>query len=81
MRYLEWSWDPDPNDNTYVTDYAYLLKESDGEIRVAHDRHICGLFSRATWTRLIEDAGFRGERRDGLEGETGLDIFVGVKPT
>jgi len=81
MRYLEWSWDPDPHDETYVTDYAYLLKEGDGEVRVAHDRHICGLFPRATWLRLIEDVGFRAERREGVEGETGLDIFVGVKPT
>jgi SAM-dependent methyltransferase len=80
LRYLEWTWDPDPGDDTYVTDFAYLLKEPDGKVRVEHDRHVCGAFTRATWLRLIGEAGFRAERRDGIEDETGPDIFVGVKP-
>ena len=25
--FLEWTYDPDENDHTYVTDYAYLLRE------------------------------------------------------
>ena len=25
LRYLDWTFDPDPSDNTYLTDYAYLL--------------------------------------------------------
>ncbi len=52
LRYLEWSWDPDPTDTTYVVDYAYLLRASDGTVRVEHDRHIEGLFLRADWLRL-----------------------------
>lgn len=80
MRYLEWTWDPDPTDTTYTADYAYLLRDSDGSIQVAHDRHICGLFPRATWMELIEAAGFTAVRHDGIEDETGPDIFVGVKP-
>jgi SAM-dependent methyltransferase len=27
LRYLEWTWDPDPADSSYVVDYAYLLRE------------------------------------------------------
>lgn len=80
LRYLEWTWDPNPTDSTYVTDYAYLLRDDKGDVRVEHDRHICGVFSRATWTHVLEEAGFRAERQDGVEGETALDIFVGVKP-
>ena len=34
LRYLEWTWDPDPTDTTCVADYAYLLRESDGSVRV-----------------------------------------------
>lgn len=79
IRYLEWTWDPDPDDDTYVTDFAYLLKDEKG-LRVAHDRHVCGVFARATWMRLLEEAGFRAERRDGIEGETAPDVFVGIKP-
>jgi hypothetical protein len=79
LRYLEWTWDPDPADTMYTVDYAYLLKEGSGDVRVEHDRHICGVFSRATWMKLLEEAGFRAQRREGVEDETALDIFVGVK--
>ncbi len=58
MRWLEWSWDPDPGDSTYVVDYACLLRDSDGSTRVEHDRHVEGLFPRATWLRLFDEIGF-----------------------
>jgi SAM-dependent methyltransferase len=80
LRYLEWTWDPDPSDETYVVDYAYLLRDAGGQVRVEHDRHICGVFTRATWFHLMENSGFRAERRTGIAGETARDIFVGVRP-
>ena len=58
LRYLEWAWDPDPSDTTYTVDYAYLLKEADGSVHVEHDRHVEGLFPRATWLRLMTETGF-----------------------
>ena len=58
IRYLEWTWDPDPADSTCFVDYAYLLRMPDGSMRVEHDRHVEGLFSRGTWLRLLSDAGF-----------------------
>jgi hypothetical protein len=58
MRYLEWTWDPDPDDTTYRMDLTYVLHEPDGTIHVELDPHVCGLFPRATWLRLIEEAGF-----------------------
>src|SRR5919106_5263370 len=45
LRYLEWTWDPDPSDTTYLVDYAYLLRTGD-VVRVEHDRHVEGLFAR-----------------------------------
>ena len=57
-RYLEWTWDPDPADSSYVVDYAYLLREDGRPPRVIHDRHVHGLFDRATWLRLLGEAGF-----------------------
>jgi SAM-dependent methyltransferase len=59
LRYLEWSWDPDPADTSYVVDYAYLLRESNGNVRVEWDRHNEGLFARADWLRLLTDVGFQ----------------------
>ena len=58
LRYLEWTWDPDRADTSYLVDYAYLLRESDSSIRVEWDRHIEGLFARGDWLRLLADAGF-----------------------
>ena len=40
FRYLEWTWDPDPADDTYIVDYAFLLREPDGSMAVEHDRHV-----------------------------------------
>ena len=57
MRFLEWVWDPDPGDTTYTVDYAVLLRERDGSIRVEHDRHVEGLFSRDEWLRWLGEAG------------------------
>jgi SAM-dependent methyltransferase len=58
LRYLEWTWDPDPADTTYTVDYAYLLRERDGSTRAVHDRHIEGLFARADWLQWLAEAGF-----------------------
>jgi len=80
LRYLEWVWDPDPADETYLADYAYLLREGE-EASVEHDRHVCGLFAREDWQRTLEDAGFRAGREVvRLEGESDTDAFLGVRP-
>jgi hypothetical protein len=61
LRYLEWYWDPDPTDTTYVADFAYLLRLPDGTVDVRRDRHLCGLFARKTWLVLLEEAGVEAE--------------------
>ena len=30
LRYLEWTWDPDPTDNTYTVDYSYHASRRPG---------------------------------------------------
>ncbi len=30
LRYLEWTWDPDPTDHTFEVGYAFLLRDADG---------------------------------------------------
>jgi hypothetical protein len=61
IRWVQWTWDPDPSDTTYVVDYAYLLRSPDQAMRVEHDRHVEGLFSRADWLRLLAEAGFEAQ--------------------
>ena len=83
LRYLEWVWDPDPADNTYIADYAYMLRTSDGSVRVEHDRHVEGLFARGDWLRLLEAVGFqpRSVPFDHSEVDGTLEVFVGTRPS
>jgi SAM-dependent methyltransferase len=83
IRYLEWTWDPVPTDTTYVVDYAYMLREAGGQVRVEHDRHIEGLFARADWMRILTEVGFqpRVVPFDHSELEPGsYEVFVGTRP-
>lgn len=81
MRFLEWSWDPDPEDTQYTVDYVCILRERDGSVTVEHDRHVEGLFPRGTWLQLIEEAGFVPERVPFTHSEVDreLEVFVGRK--
>jgi SAM-dependent methyltransferase len=81
LRYLEWTSDPDPNDSQYDVDFALLLRDRDGSVRVERDHHVEGLFPRATWLRLLHDAGFRARRVPFKHSEllVTLEVFVGVK--
>jgi len=55
MRYLSWTFDPDPEDTTFVTDFSFMLKKGKGIPEVAFDRHIMGHFDRSVWLRLASE--------------------------
>ncbi len=83
LRYLEYAWDPDPTDSTYISDMVYLLRDERGQIRIEYDRHVLGLFSRDVWLRLITSVGFnvRAVPLVHSEVERGLhELFVCSKP-
>lgn len=77
LRYLEWVYDPDPNDTAYVVEFAYLLREGN-QTWVEHDRHYDGIFPRADWLRLLAEVGF--EAPEPVVDGYGRDLFIGVKP-
>lgn len=80
LRYLEWTWDPDPNDTSYVVDFAYLLRE-DGAVQVEHDRHVVGLFARAEWLRQLAEVGFEPRALQFDHSAAGpCEVFVGKRP-
>jgi SAM-dependent methyltransferase len=58
IRYIEWTFDVDPSDSVYTVDFAYLLREGNNPLRVVHDHHVFGIFSREVWLSLLRDAGF-----------------------
>jgi len=82
VRYLEWEWDPDPDDTWFRTEYAFLLREADGSTRVVHDTHSQGLFGRSTWLRLLAGAGFRplSLPEETTEDRPRREVFVGHRP-
>lgn len=77
LRYLQWTWDPDPSDHSYEVAWAFLLREVDGSVRVETDRHRFGLFPRADWLALLSEVGFVARSRP---DPWGRDVFVARKP-
>jgi hypothetical protein len=57
-------------------DYAFLLRSVDGTVRVEHDRHLEGLFSRAQWLGWLDEAGLSAR---GESDAWGREVFVGVR--
>jgi SAM-dependent methyltransferase len=83
LRYLEWTWDPDPADTSYVTEYVYLLKADGHPVRVESDHHKLGLFARSEWLSALRHAGFEAWSVPFAHSEIPegpLDVFVGVRP-
>jgi SAM-dependent methyltransferase len=76
LRYLEWRQDPDPGDDTYVVDYAFLLRARDGTTSVDHDRHEEGLFSRLQWLQWFGETGVAA---NSCLDSSGREIFVGIR--
>jgi hypothetical protein len=81
VRYLEWVRDPEPGATSYAMDFVFILREADGRVRVAHDPHVCGLFPRATWDRLIAAAGLSPVDVAGVEDPwPGEHVPIVVRP-
>ncbi len=81
LRYLQWTRDDDPSDDTYQVDFTVVLREEGRPTRVVHELHTEGLFADATWRRLIEQAGLEvvdPSVEDPNEGEHA--VFVARRP-
>ena len=77
IRYIEWTFDSDPNDSTYTVDFAYLLREQNQAVRVVHDTHVFGIFPRDTWLRLLREVGFEPSA---VPDPWGREVFINTKP-
>jgi SAM-dependent methyltransferase len=76
LRYLEWDWEPEPGESQHQTLFAIVLREADGTSRLVEDRHTVGLFPRATWQRLLAEAGFRVRT---VIDPWDREVFIGVR--
>ena len=77
LTFVEYSWDPDPNDTQVETVYVFFFHES-GALRVEVDRHTTGLFPIATWERLLMESGFEPERTDYPYSENGSEAYLWI---
>ncbi|MDQ3642723.1 MAG: class I SAM-dependent methyltransferase [Actinomycetota bacterium] len=82
VRYLDWTWDPDPQDTWTLTEYAFLLRNADGAVEAVHETHRLGLFCREDWLRLLAGAGFAASVVTEVTSEdrTSRAFFVGHRP-
>lgn len=78
LRYLEWSFDPNPRDTRYEVHFVYMLRDARGRVRALQDVHEFGLFSKATWLRALRQAGFKARCVD--DPVLRRDVFVGLRP-
>ena len=81
FRYLEWSWDPDADDEMTTTDYVFAIRDERGDVRVMHDRHINGLFPRDVWLATLARVGFEPHSRicEHSDLDAGYEVFIGLK--
>lgn len=81
VRFLSWSYDPDPTDSETLTQYTFVLREADGAVHVVSETHRCGLFSRETWLRLMTEAGLTATAHSEItaEGDQPRLWFVGTR--
>jgi trans-aconitate methyltransferase len=77
LRYFEWTFDPNPNDSTYTVDFVYMLRENCAPVRVIHDAHTCGVFSRAQWMRLLQESGL--SKPECIPDPWGREVFLATR--
>lgn len=80
LRCLEWCWDPDPSDQSFVVEFGFLLRDG-AHVDAIHDRHIVGLFPRATWLHVLRHVGFVVETfKRPLDDESEDEVFLARRP-
>lgn len=77
VRYLEWNYDPDPNDTTCQMEFAIMIRKKGDATRVYHDAHTFGLFPRDTWINLLNEAGFTVTT---FQDQFDRELFIARKP-
>lgn len=82
IRFLEWSWDPDPFDTWTTTEYVFVLRDEDGTVQVFHDTLRFGLFPVAVWLDVLGAVGFDPEAviEETTEDRNPRTVFVGRRP-
>jgi SAM-dependent methyltransferase len=78
LRYLRWDREIKDDEDSVITDYIIAARDATGEVATYHDAHLMGVFAIAAWLRLLDSVGLRGSQ---VSGDSGLEVFIGVRPT
>lgn len=62
VTYVEFAYVPEPDSTTLETLMTFYIESPEG-LRIEMDRHLTGLFPKAAWHRLMQEAGFDVEER------------------
>ena len=73
---IEYDHDPDPEDSIVESVFIYIIKNTDGSVRVEEDRHMTGMFSISTWLNLMEETGFNAKRLPYPVRDDGNDSYL-----
>ena len=76
LRFVEWVWDDDPRDSIAQVSFGFLMRESDGSVRVDSDQQQFGIFPRADWLEWLDAGGFSA---GSVVDSFGRDVFVGIR--
>lgn len=83
LRYLEWTRDPDPDDDRITMSFSYLLSEKDGPVRPRFEEHELGVFPRRVWLARLRKAGFAAEavpyEESSFDPPVATEMFVGLR--
>lgn len=55
-RLMEWRWDPDPEDDTFLDELILAVRDGD-RVRTVHETHEMGPYSREVYADLLAEAG------------------------
>lgn len=83
LRYLEWTWERNPQDNTYITLMVYQMRQGKELVGCVEECHSYGLFSKDDWLKFLIAAGFKPRSLlfEYSSVEFGSsEIFLGIKP-
>ena len=76
LRYVLWTWDPDPADMTYEAAYGFLLRDANGRVSFEGEQQTVGIFARADWLAWLREAGFAPQVRT---DPWNRDVFAGIR--
>ncbi|HYO79799.1 MAG TPA: class I SAM-dependent methyltransferase [Bryobacteraceae bacterium] len=76
LRYLEWTWDSDPNDSSFEVAYSIVTRDSSGAVHADLDVHKEGCFSRAQWNDTLHRSGLSARIH---QDAWGRDVFLATR--